>query len=53
MASELLDYVLDAHGGLNRWNELSGLSGDVSRWSSLPRQQSNWPENALSVDVSL
>jgi hypothetical protein len=30
MASELLGYVLDAHGELNRWNELSGLSGDVS-----------------------
>ena len=30
MANDLLDYGLDAHGGLNHWNELHSLSGYAS-----------------------
>ena len=49
--SELRDLVIDAHGGIDRWNKVKAIEGDMSITSALWARK-GWPEALKNVHVT-
>ena len=48
--SELRDLVIDAHGGIERWNKVKAIEGDMSITSALWARK-GWPGALKGVRV--
>jgi hypothetical protein len=49
--SELRDLVIDAHGGIARWNEVKTIEGDMSITGGLWARK-GWPDVLKNVHVT-
>ena len=49
--SELRDLVIDAHGGIDRWNKVKAIEGDMSITGALWARK-GWPEALKNVHVT-
>jgi hypothetical protein len=49
--SELRDLVIDAHGGMARWNEVKTVDGDMSITGGLWARK-GWPDALKDVHVT-
>src|SRR5213595_2284901 len=49
--SELRDLVIDAHGGIDRWNKVKAIEGDMSITGAMWARK-GWPEALEAVHVT-
>ena len=49
--SELRDLVIDAHGGIERWNKVKIIEGDMSI-TGVMWAQKGWPDTLKDVHVT-
>lgn len=50
--SELRDLVIDAHGGIERWNKVKTIDGDMSI-TGLLWARKGWPDTLKDVHVAI
>ena len=50
--SELRDLVIDAHGGIERWNKVKAIDGDMSITGAMSARK-GWPEAIDIADIRL